>query len=116
MGVYAIISSSGKGKMTRSFYKCKIYYLRARSYSYLLLLLFSLALQARKHLLEAAIVRIMKTRKTLDHNSLIAEVMKQVSPRFTPSLGDIKKRIEGLLERDYLERDEDQKQTYHYLA
>lgn len=39
----------------------------------------------RRHLVEAAIVRTMKARKTLSHNELIAEVTKQISMRFNPS-------------------------------
>jgi hypothetical protein len=34
--------------------------------------------QARKHMLEAAIVRVMKARKSMDHNALLGEVLKQV--------------------------------------
>jgi cullin 3 len=72
--------------------------------------------EARKHLLEAAIVRTMKTRKTVEHASLVAEVIKQVAMRFQPAPADIKKRIEGLIDRDYMERDKDSKHVYHYLA
>jgi len=39
----------------------------------------------RKHVSEAAIMRIMKSRKTLSHNDLIAEVFRQVSTRFSPN-------------------------------
>lgn len=39
----------------------------------------------RRHLIEAALVRTMKARKTMTHNDLIAEVTKQLSARFTPT-------------------------------
>lgn len=70
----------------------------------------------RKPLIEAAIVRVMKQHKTLDHNMLISEVVKLVSPRFVPDPSDIKKRIESLVDREFLEREEDQHAVYKYVA
>ena len=70
----------------------------------------------RRHAIEAAIVRVMKTRKTLDHNTLVAEVSRQLSQRFTPTPQTIKKRVEGLIEREYLERQQDDRRVYNYLA
>jgi cullin 3 len=70
----------------------------------------------RRHLVEAAIVRIMKARRRSDHNELIAEVTKQLSVRFTPTPQFIKKRIESLIEREYLERSEREHRVYQYVA
>jgi len=69
----------------------------------------------RTFTIEAAIVRIMKARKTLQHQSLISEVLAQLS-FFTPNPRDVKKRIEALIEREYLERSEDNAGVYNYLA
>jgi len=48
----------------------------------------------RKHAIEAAIVRIMKTRKTLDHQKLVLEASQQLMRHFKPDPKLIKKRIE----------------------
>uniref|UniRef100_A0A6B2KYR3 Cullin family profile domain-containing protein n=1 Tax=Arcella intermedia TaxID=1963864 RepID=A0A6B2KYR3_9EUKA len=70
----------------------------------------------RKHMIEAAIVRTMKARKTMQHANLVAEVTKQLSTRFRPSPVIIKKRIESLIEREYLERSGTDRKVYNYLA
>lgn len=70
----------------------------------------------RKPQIEAAIVRIMKSRRVLDHNNIIAEVTKQLQSRFLANPGEIKKRIESLIERDFLERDSSDRRLYRYLA
>lgn len=44
----------------------------------------------RKHLIECAIVRIMKTRKTLAHVHLVNEVIAQVGSRFSTKMPVIK--------------------------
>jgi len=73
-------------------------------------------LEARKNRVEAALVRVMKARKTLEHNNLIEEVVKQLTSRFPVEPGFIKKRIESLIEREYIERDKENRRVYHYLA
>ncbi|KAF5006161.1 hypothetical protein FDECE_7436 [Fusarium decemcellulare] len=74
--------------------------------------------QTRAHIVDAAIVRIMKSRKELSHSQLISEVLAQLSSRFRPEVSLIKKRIEDLIAREYLERpDEDgMPSLYRYVA
>eukprot|EP01114_Cavostelium_apophysatum_P017342 TRINITY_DN5133_c0_g1_i2.p1 TRINITY_DN5133_c0_g1~~TRINITY_DN5133_c0_g1_i2.p1 ORF type:complete len:181 (+),score=69.49 TRINITY_DN5133_c0_g1_i2:248-790(+) len=70
--------------------------------------------QDRQYQIDAAIVRIMKTRKTLTHNLLVSELYAQL--KFPVKPADLKKRIESLIEREYMERDEQNSQVYKYLA
>ncbi|KAF3910912.1 Cullin-3-B [Dactylellina cionopaga] len=60
--------------------------------------------ESRAHLIEAAIVRTMKARKSLKHADLMLQITEQLSKRFMPDPTMIKKRIESLIEREYLER------------
>ena len=59
---------------------------------------------------------LTRQRKTLDHNNLIAEVTAQLSSRFAPAPNMIKARIEALIDREYLERDESNMKVYTYLV
>jgi cullin 1 len=69
----------------------------------------------RSFSIEAAIVRVMKTRKVLTHQQLIAEVVSQLTI-FKPTPKSIKQRIENLIEREFLERDPENINLYKYLA
>ncbi|XP_024391521.1 cullin-4 [Physcomitrium patens] len=70
--------------------------------------------QDRQYQIDAAIVRIMKTRKVLSHTLLITELFQQLKFPIKPA--DLKKRIESLIDREYLERDKANPQIYNYLA
>ncbi len=45
----------------------------------------------------------MKTRKSLSHKLLVSELLTQL--KFPMKQSDLKKRIESLIDREYLERD-----------
>uniref|UniRef100_A0AAX7VNZ2 Cullin-4B n=1 Tax=Astatotilapia calliptera TaxID=8154 RepID=A0AAX7VNZ2_ASTCA len=70
--------------------------------------------QDRQYQIDAAIVRIMKMRKTLTHNLLMSEVYSQL--KFPVKPADLKKRIESLIDRDYMERDKENSNQYNYVA
>jgi cullin 3 len=41
--------------------------------------------EERRHHVEAAVVRIMKSRKVLSHNELVMETTRQLAGRFVPN-------------------------------
>ena len=87
----------------------------------------------RKHEIEAAIVRTMKTSKSMQviklpkyfktamqlndiffkHNLLVSEIIEQMKGRFLPSPVIIKTRIEDLIEREYLVRTSEDRYYSH---
>ena len=60
--------------------------------------------------------RIMKARKTMKNQALIQEVISHISTRFTPKIPDIKKAIDTLLEKEYMERVEGTRDTFAYVS
>lgn len=70
----------------------------------------------RKLSLDAAIVRIMKAKKQLTYEQLKTATIDAVKSHFTPQVDMIKKRIDSLVESDYLERSEEDRSVYRYVA
>lgn len=61
---------------------------------------------------QSAIVRIMKSRKKMKHVVLVQETISQIKSRFMPKISDIKKSIDQLIEKEYLERLEGEELGY----
>ena len=86
----------------------------------------------RNYETQAAIVRIMKSRKKITHAELVSEVITATKSRGVLDPADIKKNIEKyvhslaialdgtdirrLIEKDYMERDEEGRNVYNYVA
>lgn len=70
----------------------------------------------RKHFLEAAIVKVMKMRRSIEHKELIGEVVKLTAGRFEPDIKMIKSRIETLIQREYIERSTEKSDFYNYIS
>ena len=67
----------------------------------------------RAMIIDAVCVRIMKSRKVESHTELMHAIVRQIT-MFNAQPVMIKKRIESLIEREYLERDKDQRNKYIY--
>ena len=62
-------------------------------------------------------IRTRRQRKELPHARLMGETITQLSSQFKPDVNMIKKRLESLIEREYLERlDTGPMPSYRYLA
>ena len=86
----------------------------------------------RNYETQAAIVRIMKSKKKITHAELVSEVITATKSRGVLDPADIKKNIEKyvdllpletdgadihrLIEKDYMERDEEGRNVYNYVA
>ena len=65
---------------------------------------------------DAPHVRAVPDPQVLQHQTLVMEVIQQLQRMFKPDLKLIKKRIEDLIQREYLERDKDNPTLFKYLA
>jgi len=70
----------------------------------------------RRYLIEAAIIRVMKTKQRLSHHELVAQTIAQLSTRFSADSRTLKTCIDDLINRDYLRRCEQSNNTYLYVA
>ena len=71
---------------------------------------------SRAQMLDAAIVRIMKSRKQMKQAQIVDMTIQSVMKFFTPQPRAIKLRIESLMTKEFLERDSNEPDLYRYLA
>jgi cullin-4 len=70
----------------------------------------------RQYQLDAAIVRIMKSRRTITHSQLVTELFEVIGKKFVVGTHEVKKRVESLIDREYIERNTKDKDLYTYVA
>jgi cullin-4 len=70
----------------------------------------------RQFEIQATIVRIMKSRKKIRHAELVAQVIEQTKNRGTLEMADIKKNIDKLMDKEYMEREGGTRDVYSYVA
>ena len=73
-------------------------------------------LMARQVLVDAAIVRTMKIRRMLSYQLLVNEVSLQLQNRFQAQPPLVKKRIDALIEQEYIKRDDTDRNVLQYIA
>lgn len=59
-------------------------------------------------------MRILKSAKILSHSLLISQVITEAEARFKPSISLIKKTIENLIDKGYIER-KPETEEYEYV-
>ena len=70
----------------------------------------------RIEVLKAAIVRALKARRTLSYNDIVSQVFQQLRHHFRPTTEAVKQAIEVLIDKEFIERDEEDRTKYHYIA
>ncbi len=70
----------------------------------------------RKAMMDACIVRVMKSRKELSYTELLELCVTQLSPYFAPQSKEVKRRIEELIDRGYLKRHSEREGSFEYAA
>jgi hypothetical protein len=70
----------------------------------------------RKAQTDAAIVRVMKSRRTLMFQEIEEQTTQQLCKLFIPAPKLLKLRVEDLINRAYLRRDENDRNLFHYVA
>lgn len=58
----------------------------------------------------------MKARKILPQQQLLSECVEQLQSTFKPELKAIKSRIQDLISKEYLERDNENSNLLRYIA
>eukprot|EP01054_Gregarina_sp_Poly1_P000344 Gregarina_sp_Poly_1__343@NODE_1083_length_5153_cov_180_372198_g752_i0_p2_GENE_NODE_1083_length_5153_cov_180_372198_g752_i0NODE_1083_length_5153_cov_180_372198_g752_i0_p2_ORF_typecomplete_len807_score116_80Cullin/PF00888_22/1_6e52Cullin_Nedd8/PF10557_9/2_9e03Cullin_Nedd8/PF10557_9/6_1e17LCD1/PF09798_9/0_052FUSC/PF04632_12/0_58_NODE_1083_length_5153_cov_180_372198_g752_i026915111 len=72
--------------------------------------------QNRNTVVDAAIVRIMKAKRKLTHLELVTSLNEMLKAQFLPPTLLVKERVSYLIEREFLQRDANHHETYHYVA
>ena len=70
----------------------------------------------RRYAIEAAMIKVMKAHRKIDYQMLMVETARLLAARFTPDTQQVKVRLESLIERGYIERSEEDKRIFKYIA
>lgn len=71
---------------------------------------------SRVYATDAAIVRIMKGTKKMTHEELLVETIRALERSFQLQPKTFKRRVDDLIEREFIKRDDDDSALYHYIS
>lgn len=72
--------------------------------------------QERSSLIECAVVKLMKTKVKMRWEQLYAATVEDLKSRFTPAKSKVKQRVESLIDRDFIARDQNDSNVFHYVS
>jgi hypothetical protein len=70
----------------------------------------------RKLQIDATVVRLMKSRRTMLYEELVEQATQLLARLFIPQAKQVKARVEDLVNRGYLKRDENDAKRFEYVA
>jgi len=70
----------------------------------------------RRYTIDSQVIKVMKARKRIEYVNLMSETTKFLAQKFSPDPSVVKVRIESLIERGYIKRDENDKRIFTYVA
>lgn len=72
--------------------------------------------EARRPIIQACLVKIMKSRRQIGHQELVGDAMRFLSNHFVPEASAVKEQIGALIERDIIKRHPSEQGVYLYVA
>ena len=68
----------------------------------------------RRFVIDSVLMTIMKRRKELAHSELMEQLFQEL--KFPVEVADVQKRIEGLIEKDYMKRNLENANVYEFVS
>ncbi|KAA6354851.1 MAG: hypothetical protein EZS28_049622, partial [Streblomastix strix] len=72
-------------------------------------------IEERKQSIDIALVQLMKAKRTMKYNDLVNSAISQIS-NFHPSGYDVRQRVEDLMTRDFMKRNDKDRGSLDYVA
>ena len=73
-------------------------------------------LEDRKYQIDASIIHVLKKYRKLSFDDLKNKVTLEVKNYFIPEITLLKQRLDNLIDRNFIERDQNNLDTYIYIA